>query len=73
MSGTAIWVEEPDQIHIGVGNTPGLPPGGTVGQVVTKTGAGNYQAGWHTLVWSGSQAAYDALPTKDPTTLYVII
>ena len=52
------------------------------GQVLTSDGAGG--AAWETLpggnvqgvgvstVWAGSQAAYDAISTPDPNTLYFV-
>lgn len=61
---------------------PGTPLGGTTGQGLVKTSPGDYITGWTNIVanqqgvnaiWSGSQATYDAILTKDPTTLYVII
>ena len=58
----------------------GVPPGGSVKQVLTKLLATDYAVGWETAlssttvttIWTGTQAAYDAIGTKDAATLYFI-
>jgi len=65
-----------------------VPPGGTTGQVLTKASAADQDAAWAAVpadgtkvtnvqgvsgIWSGTLAAYNAIPTKSPTTLYVIV
>jgi hypothetical protein len=68
----------------GASGTPGVgvPAGGTTGQALTKTSATDYATGWTSVVanvqgitgiWSGTQAAYDALTPKSSTVLYVIV
>ena len=56
-------------------NSPGVPPGGTAGQMLTKTGPSDYATAWHTLngggpnlldnwyfVGGGSQLGYGVFP-----------
>jgi hypothetical protein len=51
----------------------GVPPGGATSLVLAKSSATDYAVGWVTGRWLAlSQAAYDAIPTKDPSILYVI-
>ena len=54
-----------------------IPPGGTTAQVLNKTSATDYAVAWaagtYWGMWSGTQAAYDAIGTKDDNTLYVVI
>lgn len=49
------------------GNTgpagPGVPAGGTVGQFLQKTGAGDYQTGWVTVTPGGGGTDLSTLPT----------
>jgi len=52
---------------------PGVVPGGTAGQALVKIDGTNYNTKWSTVWVSMTQAAYDALPVKDPNTLYVIV
>jgi len=52
---------------------PGVVPGGTAGQGLAKIDGTNYNTKWSTVWVSMTQAAYDALPVKDPNTLYVIV
>lgn len=67
------------------GNTgppgPGVPVGGSTGQVLAKSSGTDYATGWVTPfvglngatgLWIGNQAAYDAIVSKSPTTVYVI-
>jgi hypothetical protein len=51
----------------------GVPPGGATGQALTKTTGADYATGWASPWVQMTQAAYDALPTKDPNVLYVIV
>lgn len=58
----------------------GLAPGGSLGQIPRKAASGDYATEWFTPgsminknFWEGSQAAYDAIVTKDPNTVYFII
>ena len=37
----AIWIDTDEAPPTG-----NVPPGGTTGQIITKTGSGDYQAGW---------------------------
>jgi len=41
--------------------------------ITWSAGAGAWIGGPVWRAWTGSQAAYDALPTKDPNTLFVIV
>ena len=59
----------------------GLPSGGSTAQALTKTSGADYAVGWSNVVanvqgvagiWTGTQAAYDAIGTKSPTTLYFV-
>lgn len=63
-----------------------VPPGGETGQVLTKESKRDYDSSWKTPTGGGSdlqspdidrilvmdKAEYDALPLKDPRTLYLI-
>ena len=53
----------------------GVPAGGTAGQIPIKTASGDYQLGWANYLptLSITQAAYDALVTKNANTLYAIV
>lgn len=53
----------------------GVAAGGTTDQGLVKTSGTDYATGWVDVWkrWSGTQAAYDAIGTKDANTLYVII
>jgi hypothetical protein len=59
----------------------GVPTGGTTAQGLTKTSGTDYATAWTNIVanvqgvtgiWTGTQAAYDAIGTKTSTVLYVI-
>jgi hypothetical protein len=59
----------------------GIPPGGTTAQALTKLSATDYAVGWTSVVanvqgvagiWTGTQAAYDAISPKVATTVYLI-
>ena len=52
--------------------TVGVPPGGATGQTLVKGSGSDYDVEWSTLIWTGTQAAYDALGSWSPTVLYVI-
>jgi hypothetical protein len=52
------------------------PGGGTTGQALTKIDDTDGNVEWsgpHWKMWSGTQAEYDAIATKDPFTLYAIV
>jgi len=67
----------------------GIASGGTTGQVLVKTTDTSYDTGWTSVLTSNttgitgataitnvvkiSQADYDAIPVKSPTTLYVVV
>lgn len=77
LNATGTW-----SVPAGGGGGGSLPSGGTTGQVLTKTSAADGAANWSnpsvtnvqgvTGLWSGTQAAYDAIVSKSPTTLYFI-
>jgi hypothetical protein len=60
----------------------GVPTGGTTAQGLTKSSGTDYATAWTNIVanvqgvagiWTGTQAAYDAVTPKVSTTLYVIV
>lgn len=51
----------------------GVPPGGAASTVLTKASATDFALGWTTVFTQMTQAAYDALGTKDPNKLYVVV
>lgn len=61
---------------------PGVPPGGTTGQMLRKASDADYDTEWTDVpgvqseavqtIAALTQAQYDALSTKDTSTLYII-
>lgn len=54
-------------------NGTGVPAGGATNLVLTKTSATDYATAWRAPFTQLTQAAYDALGTKDPNVLYVVV
>ncbi len=63
-----------DYISDRLGLVPQLPAGGAAGQVLEKTDNTDYNVQWSTRVniQEISQVGYDALPSPDTNTLYLI-
>lgn len=69
-TGTGAWgpVDPP-----AVPPAPDLTPYATKTYVDTENAKQPTQAYIDGRIWSGTQAAYDAIATKDPTVLYVVV